>query len=646
MMKHDFGRTGEFILGSNYWASNAGTAMWSDWQPEVVDHDLKILSEHGVKMLRVFPLWSDFQPIDQLYTVSNKPKEIRHGETILSDDENGKAGMSEEALARFEAFTNIAEKYGITLVVGLITGWMSGRCFVPTALQGKNLLTDPTAIKWEVRFVKQFVKRFMKKECIVAWDLGNEINAMSPVPDRDTAWLWTALISNTIKSLDSGRPVISGMHGLTVDSKWHWTIEDQSELTDVLTTHPYPIFTPHCNLDPINTMRTLLHASSQTRFYSDIGGKPCFVEEQGTLGPMFSDDEVDAAFMRANLFSLYAHDCRGMMWWCNHEQVELERAPYDWIAMETELGLFRSDNTPKPVVQEISTFEKVMKGLPFDTLPSRIIDGVCILSETQDQWGAAYSSFVLAKQAGIDIEYQSSEQPLKDASVYMLPSISGTASIRKHRWQELMKKIEDGATLYISCNDGFLSGFEKHTGMRVHTREQRRGASQVTFDCFDQTETLPLDGSIKLTLQTSGAEVLAKEADGNPAFSCFNYGKGKVYFLNFPLETYMTKHPGIFHDENAGSYWKVYKEIFSKQASQKAVAKQTPTIGITEHPIDSNQRVVIMINYSPKEVTEEIVISSDYKITDILHGSDPKSEQDKKIFNIKGNDAVILLLSR
>ena len=36
---------GEFVIGCNYWASHAGTAMWSDWQPEVVDADLKLLAQ-------------------------------------------------------------------------------------------------------------------------------------------------------------------------------------------------------------------------------------------------------------------------------------------------------------------------------------------------------------------------------------------------------------------------------------------------------------------------------------------------------------------------------------------------------------------------------------------------------------------------
>ena len=33
---------GSFTVGCNYWASHAGTAMWTDWRPEVVEADLDV----------------------------------------------------------------------------------------------------------------------------------------------------------------------------------------------------------------------------------------------------------------------------------------------------------------------------------------------------------------------------------------------------------------------------------------------------------------------------------------------------------------------------------------------------------------------------------------------------------------------------
>ncbi len=38
---------GRFVIGSNYWVSHAGTAMWSDWRPDVIDRDLKKIAAAG-----------------------------------------------------------------------------------------------------------------------------------------------------------------------------------------------------------------------------------------------------------------------------------------------------------------------------------------------------------------------------------------------------------------------------------------------------------------------------------------------------------------------------------------------------------------------------------------------------------------------
>ncbi|NEW80739.1 MAG: hypothetical protein GZ094_00010 [Mariniphaga sp.] len=39
-------------------------------------------------------------------------------------------GVSVEALAHFRQFADLAQKYNIKLVVGLVTGWMSGQLFI------------------------------------------------------------------------------------------------------------------------------------------------------------------------------------------------------------------------------------------------------------------------------------------------------------------------------------------------------------------------------------------------------------------------------------------------------------------------------------------------------------------------------------
>ena len=179
-----------FFIGCNYWASHAGTNMWHVWDEEVVAEDFRRLAEKKIKVIRMFPLWPDFQPIRMLYGGGGAPREVRMGEDPLPDTDAGRAGVDEEMCRRFERLCELAQENGLRLIVGLVTGWMSGRLYVPPAMEGRNVLTDPWCINWEIRYVKYLVRRFRTQPAVAAWDLGNECNCMGRIDDAAQAELW------------------------------------------------------------------------------------------------------------------------------------------------------------------------------------------------------------------------------------------------------------------------------------------------------------------------------------------------------------------------------------------------------------------------------------------------------------------------
>ena len=81
--------------------------MWSDWKPEVVDRDFAQLSKNGVRIMRIFPLWSDFQPIHQLYTAQGRVKEIAFQNSPLPNTEVGKNGVPQAALDKFKTVAGL-----------------------------------------------------------------------------------------------------------------------------------------------------------------------------------------------------------------------------------------------------------------------------------------------------------------------------------------------------------------------------------------------------------------------------------------------------------------------------------------------------------------------------------------------------------
>ena len=262
----------KYMIGCNYWGSKHGTDMWRKWDAESVRNDLKILSENGVEVMRVFPNWREFQPI-----MSVKEWGGRRAEYLFADETriDNEFGIDYNQMEHFSLFCDYAKEFNIKLVVSVVTGWMSGRLFVPPALEGKNLIKDSEALMWETKFVRGFIRYFKNREEIIAWDLGNECNCMGMIEDRSDAYTWTALISKSIYCEDKTRPVMSGMHSLTHGEEWpgnnNWTIQDQGELTDILTPHPYPSPTVGGDREHCNTMRPTLIPLAQVNYYRGIG---------------------------------------------------------------------------------------------------------------------------------------------------------------------------------------------------------------------------------------------------------------------------------------------------------------------------------------------------------------------------------------
>jgi endo-1,4-beta-mannosidase len=633
---------GSFSIGVNYWASHAGIRTWSNWKPEIVEADFKQLSENGIKVLRVFPLWPDFQPIKQIYSGAGEKKYITIGDAPLPIIGPGSDGMSEEQLQHFKVMADLAQKHNLKLVVGLITGWMSGQLYVPPALEGKNILTDPESLSWQQKFVTTFVSRFKDHEAILAWDFGNECNVMENVKNHYEAYVWSAMISGAIKSADNTRPIVSGMHSLSPSKNATWRIADQAALTDVLTTHPYSLWTPYASHDGINTMRTILHGAAETRMYGDIAGKAALTEETGVMGPMTGGEEEKAAFARTILFSNWANDCRGTFWWCAYDQTKLNFPPYNYASVEQELGLIKEDRTPKPVLQEFKKFSSFIDNLPFKNLPVKKSDAICILTENQDNWAVAYSSYILAKQAGFDFEFQTTGQKLKDAPLYILPSIKGIDAVFSDYWKELLGKVKEGATLYVSLDDAYLPSFAEPFGLEISTNIKRTG----TLNFIGKTlkgDSLSFKTSAerKYLFKNIKANVLAKEADGNPAFLEYNYGKGKVYLLTFPLENQLSNNADAF-DKGAPAYYQIYKTIAQPLVAARIVTQDNPSIVITEHALSENEKVLVIINYNPEDAKTTLNIKQGWTISKNLYGTIPS----EKNIEIKANDALVLTIKK
>lgn len=626
--------SGRFATGVNFWASKEAIHMWRNWDAASIEADLAALAKYGVQLLRCFPFWPDFQPIRQLRSancngVGGRFKEVRFGDDPLPDTEAGRAGVDEVMLERFETFADLAQKYGMKLIVCPLTGQMTFGLFVPPALEGLDLYRDPFALQWEVRYLRCFVNRMKHHPAIAAWESGNETNLLGKIDSSAGAWSWTALIHSTIRSCDPTRPIIGVSvtgFGESCDEKWR--IEDQAEWSDSLSVHPYALWDPAYGREEFDRIRNLHHAAFLARLSGDIGGKPCFVEETGTWRPIVGSYPVLAASLRSILWNLWSEDRRGLLWWCAFDQEKQAIAPYDWKEPGLEHGLFTSDRAPHPTAEVLRDFRRFLDGLPFDALPAREPDAVAVVTDKHTALGC----YLLARQAGIHLAFCHARQALPESACYLLPSATGRAGFSVRSWETLLERVHDGATLYLSLNDTILSGIDEIFGAGVRDRRMTNDTPEFRFDA-GFSFTLPR--RIRYRMNSYGAEVLGREADGNPAFFRHRYGKGTVYLLNFPLEAEAAGATGGFETDA----WKLYREILHPR---RLAESPSPFLQLTEHHFADGRTALIAVNNQPEPFNGALELPAGRPLLD--QRSDSGAKWHDGTLEMPPNSGLLLLL--
>ena len=580
-----------FVTGVNYWASNAGIKMWSDFDEKAIDSDFAKLAALKMDIIRLFPLWSEFQPVRQLYRYCGGEVDVRYfDDTLPPDTEVGRAGMSEEMLNRFEKVLRLAEKHGLKVAVGLLTGWMSGRLFVPPILDGKNLLTSVTANRMATDFIRVFVNRFKNEDVIIGWTSGNETDCLARASLKEKE-MWAINMRNAIRAADPTRPIMDDMHPMR--SEGTESLRTRRDIFDVTTVHPYMMFSPYCPNEPATSMRGLLHAVAEAKAQEGISKTPCLIEEIGTLGDFFCSREISGGYAKANLYSSWANGMTGMVWWCANEQVELKYPPYAWNPLERELGVFDVDGNPKPVAQEFKDFKEKVSALPFELTPAKT-HAVCVLNGGGDDWAKILGSYVLSKQAGFNIEF-AHQSSIPESDMYILPSLYDM--VEGSRFDDILSRVQKGATLVMTFGAGLLySSFEQITGNKLITYATRSGAVKTAIGEFR--------APTKLVLEPTASKVLVYEEDGNPFVTEHTYGKGKVIFCTAPVERQYSETVG----EPSAALTEVYKILANHVDID--ITRTNKCIGITNHTLENGQKVAVAVNYSPNEVTDTLTIKN------------------------------------
>jgi hypothetical protein len=507
----------------------------------------------------------------------------------------------------------------------LLTGWMSGGQFRPEPLNNLNIYTDPLAQMWEIKYVRYFVGRFKDEQAITAWGLGNESNVMSTCSSREAAYTWSSLIANTIRSADVSRPVISGMHGLCLESPTNpWYIVDQGEACDIVTTHPYPLFTHGCDIDHLCDLRSSLHAAAESCLYSDIAKRPCLVEEMGDLGGGIVSQENSKTYFEMVLWSCWSHNRLGCNWWQAFDVPATHQPTYDWYPMESPLGLFDINRVPKRTAGALADFSKMLGSLPpeFRVLPPISKKAVCILSHSQDHWAVAYTTFVLAKQAGFTVQFIGPDDCPPAAQLYIIPSLAGYDSLSQTQWHRLRERIRDeGGVLYVSVSNAVLPDLNELAGIEITGRHRTPGGIEMKFINGSRLKISDSPaGQYQLNVSPCSAQVLAVDNLGSPMLTSSKLGNGIVFFMNTGFESVLASKCGAF-GKDAPDFSSVYR-LIGENIINSSVCKKDDvarSLLLTEHECADSSVIITGVNHDC-ETLKTVVRHGNSPTVRVLYG--------------------------
>lgn len=611
------------LIGCNYWAGHAAVDMWREWRPEQIAVELDTLKEIGIERIRIFPNWRDFQPLEISRTVMNWPRELLLAGKRLPRSGAGKYGVDETMLERMGQLLDLAHARNLTVDVALITGWMSGELFAPPAFAGRDLLTDPLVLYWQTALIHAVVGRFKDHPAIAAWSPGNETNCMQKLHSRAQAAHWMRLIADAIRTEDPIHPIASGMHSLQPASVGRidqegaaWTIQDNAESFDLLTVHPYPLCTPHCDVSRPDEFRNLLHAAAEMTYYATVGNRPCIVEEIGAFSQMFMGEETKYSYLKGALWNCWSHGCREFLWWCACSHTFAHRSPYTWCTLERELGLLDENGTPCAFSTALSEFSKILKQLPFKELPPSDFDAVCVLTEGQNAWADAFGCFLLAEQAGLRVRFAWCGDPLPPSQLYIVPGISGANVMEQPDYENLMARADAGARVYFSCNDGFLAPSARYWGFVPHFTE--RCDDIVCVDAGDHAFECARKRRYRID---PGASRALAFVDGEPVLFEKQFGRGSLVLFTLPLEEYAATARNAINQPEKFPAFKLYRKLAEGFTAPRIVSSAAPKCSVSFHRLDDRHAVVIGVNNSPEPCTEFLRIADGWQLETIHYGA-------------------------
>ena len=344
-----------FRLGVNYWPAEVAMAWLASYDPAVTRRDFHQVAEAGLDDVRVFLRWEDVQPDPD--------------------------AIDAAALGHLVDIADAAVEAGVTLIVTLFVGHMSGVNWIPAWAVGgedgdprfrvvsagrarsdvgiRNWYGDGEIVAAQERLAAAATAALAGHPGVWAWDLGNENSNCTVPPSRAAGEAWLERMASAIRENDPGRPVTIGIHMEDLEEDRGIGPAEAARWCDLVSMHGYPIYADWAAGATDHELLPFL--TEITRWLS--GGAPVLFEEfglptglPGTGSDLLVSEQDAAAYTGRALDGLRRSGCVGALLWCFADYVPALDAtpPFDLAVHERSFGLWRADGSPKPAVAELS----------------------------------------------------------------------------------------------------------------------------------------------------------------------------------------------------------------------------------------------------------------------------------------------------
>ena len=345
-----------FIVGVNYWPRKTAMFMWREFDRDVVEEDMSIISSLGLSCIRIYLLWEDFQPTPQ--TVP----------TVMLD--------------RLVELLESADRRNIKVVAALFAGHLCGLNWLPPWMllastdpnqsqvfsmgkvrynRTRNPYAEPEVMERQIYFLGELTNAVSGHPALLSWDLGNEPSRWTPTADNFAVQLWLQAMTETLKEKDDRVPLTLCLHVSDLERSNGLTPSVAANYLDYLSIAGQPQNLPWAE-DPFSSALPCF-LGSVVRW---LGKGQVMIQELGLAtrsilpGPRDNDlgrrddqllvSEEDAAVYAEEVVThLRGLELMGALWksYGDYHPSVWERPPLNTLNTERFSGLVRYDGTPK-----------------------------------------------------------------------------------------------------------------------------------------------------------------------------------------------------------------------------------------------------------------------------------------------------------